>query len=103
MTPVTYTELRQNLARWMDHAVEQRDPVLVTRQGAKPVVMVSLEEWEGWMETLHLLSNPRNAESLMRSMADANAGRFEKSFGSMEELEAAVQHVTKPAPDTSER
>ncbi|MGA3399165.1 MAG: type II toxin-antitoxin system prevent-host-death family antitoxin [Acetobacteraceae bacterium] len=76
---VTYTELRENLARYMDEAVESRAPIVVTRQGGKgAVVMLSLEEFEGWQETVHLLSSPRNAEILLRSIKDANEGRVEE-------------------------
>ncbi len=75
---VTYTELRENLARYMDEAVESRAPIVVTRQGGKgAVVMMSLEEFEGWQETVHLLGSPRNAEVLLRSIKDANEGRVE--------------------------
>ncbi len=78
MGHVTYTELRENLARYMDEAVESRAPIVVTRQGGKgAVVMMSLEEFEGWQETVHLLSSPRNAEILIRSIKDANDGRVE--------------------------
>ena len=76
---VSYTELRENLARYMDEAVESRAPIVVTRQGGKgAVVMMSLEEFEGWQETVHLLSSPRNAEILLRSINDANEGRVEE-------------------------
>lgn len=74
MTPIAYTELRQNLARYMDRAVADREPLLVTRQGSAPVVMMSLEEFEGWVETVHLLRSPRNAERLLRAAAEAEAG-----------------------------
>jgi antitoxin YefM len=76
---VSYTELRENLARYMDETVESRAPIVVTRQGGKgAVVMMSLEEFEGWQETVHLLSSPRNAEILLRSINDANEGQAEK-------------------------
>lgn len=75
---VTYTELRENLARYMDEAVDSRAPIVVTRQGKSPVVMMSLEEFEGWQETVHLLSNPKNAEVLLRSVRDADEGRVEE-------------------------
>jgi antitoxin YefM len=76
---VTYTDLRENLARYMDEAVESRAPIVVTRQGGKgAVVMMSLEEFEGWQETVHLLSSPRNAETLLRSIKDATEGRVEE-------------------------
>jgi antitoxin YefM len=74
MNPVAYTELRQNLARWMDRAVADRAPILVTRQGSPSVVMMSLEEFEGWVETVHLLRSPRNAERLLRAAAEADRG-----------------------------
>lgn len=75
MSHITYTELRQNLARYLDEAVESRAPVVVTRQGGKGnVVMLSEDEFAGWQETVHLLSNPVNAERLFRSIRAANSG-----------------------------
>lgn len=75
MPHVTYTDLRQNLARYMDEAVDSRAPILVTRQGGRGnVVILSEEEFEGWQETVHLLSNPANAQRLLRSIQSADAG-----------------------------
>ena len=76
MTHVSYTELRQNLSRYLDEAVEARAPLVVTRQGGKGnVVMISEEEFTGWQETVHLLSSPRNAERLLRGVQQLEAGR----------------------------
>jgi antitoxin YefM len=75
MSHVTYTDLRQNLARYLDEAAESRAPVVVTRQGGKGnVVLLSEKEFEGWQETVHLLSNPANAARLLRSIGQARAG-----------------------------
>ena len=75
MGRVTYTDLRANLARYMDETVESRTPLVITRQGGRGnVVMMSEEEFEGWQETVHLLRNPRNAERLLRSIRSAEAG-----------------------------
>jgi antitoxin YefM len=79
MAHVSYTEFRANLAGHMDEVVKSRAPLLVTRQGGKGnVVVISEEEFAGWQETVHLLSNPRNAEHLMRSIADLDAGKGEE-------------------------
>lgn len=79
MSHVRYTELRQNLAHYLDEVVRSRTPMVVTRQGGKGnVVMLSEEEFAGWQETVHLLSNPVNAERLLRSIHDANAGGARK-------------------------
>lgn len=69
MTCVNYTDLRQNLAHYLDEAVESRAPVIVTRKAGKGnVVLMSEEEFSGWQETVHLLSSPRNAERLLRTL-----------------------------------
>jgi antitoxin YefM len=75
MGQVSYTDLRQNLARYMDQAVADRTPILVTRQGGKGnVVILSEEEFEGWQETVYLLGNPANAKRLLESVREAEAG-----------------------------
>jgi antitoxin YefM len=78
MTHVSYTDLRQNLSRYLDEAVDARAPIVVTRQGGKGnVVMISEAEFAGWQETVHLLSSPRNAERLLRGVRQAEAGGLE--------------------------
>ena len=75
MSNVSYTDLRQNLAHYLDQVVDSRVPVVVTRQGGKGnVVMISETEFDGWQETVHLLRNPANARHLLRSIRSADAG-----------------------------
>ncbi len=76
MPTISYTDFRQHLATHMDDVCDSRVPLRVTRQNARPVIVISEEEYDGIMETLHLLRTPANAEHLLRSIADANAGRF---------------------------
>lgn len=75
MGHVSYSDLRQHLARYMDAVCDDREPLVVTRQNARSVVMLSLEEYESMQETLHLLRNPANAAWLLESIAQADAGR----------------------------
>lgn len=71
---VSYTELRQNLKKHLDGVCESRAPLVVTRQNGEPVVLLSLAEYESLEESLHLLRDPANAERLLRSIAEAEAG-----------------------------
>jgi antitoxin YefM len=48
----------------------------VTRQNGGSVVVISLAEYEGLKETLHLLRDPANAERLLRSIKEAEAGQL---------------------------
>ena len=72
---ITYTALRENLAKVMDEVCDAGSYVIVTRQNARPVVVMSYEEFRGWEETLHLLRDPANAARLMESIAELDAGR----------------------------
>jgi antitoxin YefM len=76
MDHVSYTELRQNLKKHLDKVCDDRAPLVVTRRNAEPVVLLALSEYESLEETLHLLSNPANAERLMKSIAQAEAGQL---------------------------
>ncbi|MEE4349188.1 MAG: type II toxin-antitoxin system prevent-host-death family antitoxin [Pacificimonas sp.] len=70
----TYTDARANLKTILDKAVESRAPVAIHRQNGGDCVILSMEEWRGMEETLHLMSSPRNAESLMESIRELDAG-----------------------------
>lgn len=75
MDVVTYSDARANLKDVMDRVVEDKTEIVVTRQKAEAVVMVSLSEWNSISETLHLLSSPKNAERLRKAIRDMGAGK----------------------------
>ncbi len=76
MAHVSYSELRNNLASYMDEVCNDRAPLFITRQNARSVVMMSEDEYEGLMETVHLLKSPANATRLLRSIKDADQGKL---------------------------
>ncbi len=75
MDVVTYSEARANLKDVMDRVVADKTEVIVTRQKAEAVVMISLAEWNSISETLHLLSSPKNAERLRKGIRQMDAGK----------------------------
>ncbi len=76
MDVVNYTDFRKNLAKFIDKVDTDKGPILITRQNAKPTVLMSLEEFNSYEETMHLLSSSNNARRLRRSIADAKGSRF---------------------------
>ena len=78
MTHVSYSELRNNLASYMDEVCDSRAPLVVTRQNARSVVLMSEDDYEGLMETLHLLKSPANAARLLRSIEDADQEKLKE-------------------------
>ena len=76
MAHVSYSQLRSNLARYMDEVCDNHAPLFVTRQNAGTVVLMSEDDYEGLMETVHLLKSPVNAARLLRSINDADQGEL---------------------------
>ncbi|MBI1334387.1 MAG: type II toxin-antitoxin system prevent-host-death family antitoxin [Armatimonadetes bacterium] len=74
MKPITYSELRANLAKSMDMVCENHEPLVVTRQKADPVVLISLEDYRSMEETYYLMRSPKNAARLARSIESIEKG-----------------------------
>ena len=76
MGHVSYSAFRKHLAEYMDEVCDSRAALHVTRQNARTIVLLSEEEYERIMETLHLLRSPANAKRLRRSIRNAGAGKL---------------------------
>lgn len=76
MQTISYTEARNRLARLMDKAERDREPITITRNGAGTAVLIAAEEYAAMEATLHLLSTPANAERIRKGLADFAARKF---------------------------
>ena len=75
MDVISYTAVRARLAEAMDKVNDDHRPMIITRQRGKPVVLISLEDFNSYVETDYLLSSPKNVTRLSRAMRDLKAGR----------------------------
>ena len=71
MKTLSSTELRATLSAVMDRVNDDHEPVIVTRAGGKPVVMVSLEDWASMDETTYLIASPANKAALDSAIREA--------------------------------
>ena len=78
MDSISYTAARSNLARIMDKVCDNHMPVLVTRQNARSVVVLSLADFEALEETAYLLRDPANAARLAKSIKDIETGKVSR-------------------------
>ena len=74
MTTISYTEARDRLASVWDETVSTREPVVIDRRGHESVVLVPASEWEGLLETAHLLRSPANARRLLGALTRLDQG-----------------------------
>ena len=75
MDAITYSSARANLASTMDRVCSDHEPLIITRNGEKAVVMLSLEDYKALEETAYLLRSPANARRLLSSIGQLNAGK----------------------------
>lgn len=57
MDTVTYTEFRQKLAGYLNKIEADRTPLIVTRQNAPSVVVMSLSDFKAYEATFHFKYN----------------------------------------------
>ncbi len=75
MDTVTYTNARQNLASKMEQVCDDHNPLIITRKNKRPVVMLSLEDFQAMEETTYLLRVPKNAKRLLESITELEDGK----------------------------
>ncbi|VAW36286.1 hypothetical protein MNBD_CHLOROFLEXI01-3241 [hydrothermal vent metagenome] len=74
MKTLTAKEAQLNLDELIVHVVEDVEPAIVSNETGQSIVMLSLDEYNAWQETLYLLSTPANSEHLHISIAEDEAG-----------------------------
>ena len=75
MQAVTSKDAERNLPRLIEQILADAEPRIVVTDKGEQVVMMPLDEFNSWKETLYLLSSPANAAHLRRSIAEAASGR----------------------------
>ena len=74
MKTITCSNLRNHLSETIKDLCNTHEELIVTRSDNRNVVMMPLEDFNGWKETMYLLSTPANAEALRKSINELNKG-----------------------------
>jgi antitoxin YefM len=78
MDAVSYTQARKNFTETMNKVCDDHTPLIITRKSEKPVVMISLEDYNAIEETLYLLKSPKNAARLSKALIEMEQKKFIK-------------------------
>ena len=76
MQAVTLKDAKRNLPRIVEEILADAEPRIVVTDKGEQVVVMPLDEFNSWKETLYLLSNPANAAHLQRSIAETDSGQI---------------------------
>ena len=75
MKVVSYTKARNSFKSILDQVVEDSDCTVISRRDAEDAVVMSLDHYNGLMETLHLLQSPANVTHLQQSIEQYRSGQ----------------------------
>ena len=74
MRVVNFTDARNRLKSILDQVVNDADYTVIARRDAEDAVVMSLDQFNGLMETVHLLKSPANATHLAKSVKQYRNG-----------------------------
>ncbi len=74
MIAANYTEFRTELKKFLDDVENNHETLIIKRKTGKGTVLISLEEYNSIMETVHLLSSKANADRLYESIQQMRKG-----------------------------
>lgn len=77
MTTMTATDARKHFFEMLKTAMQPGTPVTITHEGLPKVVVMSVEEFEGWQETLDIMSDPELVATIQEGMASVQSGEQE--------------------------
>lgn len=75
MDTVTLSEAKAQLPRLLTEIMELGEGIVITRSGRPAGVLVSIEEYEGLLETLEILADAELAAAVREGLDDVAAGR----------------------------
>ena len=75
MIAANYTEFRTGLKRFLDSVEKNNETLIIKRGKGKGTIMISLDEYNSIMETVHLLSSRKNADRLYESIQQMKDGK----------------------------
>ncbi len=78
MDAITYSQARKNFTTVINQVCENHVPIIITNKSQKPVVVISLEDYNAIEETMYLLRSPKNAQRLYKALDELKQGKYKE-------------------------
>ncbi len=73
MKIANYSEFRANLKDYLDSVETENEIIFLKRGSGQGVALLSIEDYNSLMESMHLLSSRKNSERLQQSIDQMNS------------------------------
>ncbi len=81
MKAANFTEFRTKLKHYLDEVENNNETLIIKRGSGNGAVLISLDEFNSILETVHLLSSKANADRLYESIRQMKSGQsFQKEL-----------------------
>ena len=83
MTYITVTEAKAHLLDIIRKADKNMQHFVISKNGKPKAIIMSVDEYEGWLETLDIMSDKKTMKSIERAKKDIEEGKcvaFEDVF-----------------------
>ena len=81
MKAANFTEFRTRLKQYLDDVEQNNETLIIKRGSGNGAVLISLDEFNSILETVHLLRSKVNADRLYESIQQMKSGKsFEKEL-----------------------
>lgn len=78
MKAANFTEFRTKLKQYLDDVEKNNETLIIKRGSGHGAVIISLDEFNSILETVHLLSSRKNADRLNESIHQMKSGKIVK-------------------------
>jgi len=75
MKAANFTEFRTKLKQYLDEVENNNETLIIKRGSGNGAVLISLDEFNSILETVHLLSTKNNADRLYESIQQMKSGK----------------------------
>lgn len=79
MTTLTVTEAKAHFLELIRDADKRLERFLITKQGKPSAVLMNADEFEGWLETLEIMSDKKALKEIRQARKELEQGKA-KSF-----------------------
>ena len=88
---MTATEARKKFYEVIETAKHPGFPVIITHNGLPKVVVLSFEEFEGWQETMEIMSDPSLDKDIRAGIKELKSGKRSKGTVSLASLKKRLK------------
>ena len=75
MKTINATEAKKRLLELIREADESFECYCITRNGEAKAILMSIEDYDGWLETLEIMSNKQAMKEIKQARKELDAGK----------------------------